>query len=87
MAAESHPSSAPTQDGGHPISQKKQGRMGKYTAKMADAEAVQLALVRPQGSRGAPWSPVTMIYQLVAHNATPIRKLEFLKRSGLPSKK
>ena len=34
-----------------------------------------LALVRPQGSRGASWSPITLIHQLVALQATPIRKL------------
>jgi len=31
------------------------------------------------GSRGAPWFPITLIHQLVAPGATPIRKLEYLK--------
>ena len=35
-----HKSSAPLHDGGHHISQKKQGGWTKYTAKMADEEAV-----------------------------------------------
>ena len=39
-AAESHTSGAPLHDGGHHISQKKQGGWTKYTAKMADEEAV-----------------------------------------------
>jgi len=41
-----------------------------------------LALERPQGSRGAPWLPVTLIHQLVAHQATPIRKLGITQVTG-----
>ena len=38
--ADSPASGAPLHDGGHHISQKKQGGWTKYTAKMADEEAV-----------------------------------------------
>jgi hypothetical protein len=38
----------------------------------------------PSSSRGAPWLPVTMIYQLVTPCAIPIRKLYTLSDRVCP---
>ena len=59
---------------GHPISLKKQGRNGSILPSGRHISRT-LALVSQMDSRGAPWFPITMIYQLVTPSAIPIRKL------------
>jgi hypothetical protein len=49
--------------GAHPISLKKQGPIGVCCEWQTRSRT--LALVSLRDSRGAPWLPITMIYQLV----------------------
>ena len=68
---------------GHPISPKKQGR---YRSRLSNGRRISrtLALVSSSDSRGAPWFPITMIYQLVTPCAIPIRKLYHLSDQVCP---
>jgi len=50
--AESHTSGAPTHDGGHHISRKKQVRIAEVYCGNRRQRSRTLALVRPKGSRG-----------------------------------